>query len=502
MTKRIIITVVCAVLCIGLGVALVFLIPEESGTQSGGKIPYEEIVPTVAFADVSRIHIKNQKDEYTLINKDGGLVIEGAEHAPLNNYKLMYLLSNVCQTYKTYSADVSESELEKYGLGEGKHQAEFTVETLDGASYTIYIGDETLANDGYYVRVPGQNSVYVIGYSIEQDLLGTSEYLMDKNLIYPTDANFYFLVSDFVLQKGGEDFIKINFASADERSEFLAIGLHTLSYPEGYFASEHYTSILSKFTLLDAEGTTNFMVSEVYSYSADEAMLEEYGINPLSPAFMLSFSSPIMDNDGNPVAKIPNALLISEKMRDESGAYYYNVYSLLNGILGRVEAITLDFLEWGFDKWVSPYIFQANIMSVESISFDSKNGFYDFRLEGDANENLTVRETKSGYSPAIDNFRNLWRTMLALVHDGYCDLSDEELSGVLANGKNHLLTMKVKTRAGEVREYQFWQYTDQRVYYTVNGSGEFYIPITMVNKLIADVDRFMAGELIDPEARY
>ncbi len=502
MTKRIIITVICAVLCVGLGIALIFLLPEENVNTSGGKQTLEEIVPTVKFEDVKRIHIKNQKDEFTLINKDDTIVLEGAEYAPINNYKLMYLLSNVCQTYRTYSAKASADELEKYGLSEGAHQAEFTVETHSGSSYTIYIGDETLANDGYYVRVPDENSVYVIGYSIEKDLLGTSEYLIDKNLIYPTNANFYFLVDDFVLQKGGEDFVKINFASEDKRSEFLAIGLHTFTYPEGYFASEHYNSILSKFTLLDAEGTTHFMASEVYSYNADEALLKEYGIDVAAPAYVLSFSSPVMDKDGNPALKIPNTLLISEKMRDESGAYYYNAYSLFNGILGRVEAITLDFLEWDFEKWVSPYIFQANIMSVDTISFESASGYFEFKLEGEENEKLTVRETKSGYSPAIDNFRNLWRTMLALVHDGYADLDGEELAAVIANGRNNLLTMNVKLRSGDTREYKFYRYSDQRVYYTINGNGEFYIPVTMVNKLIADVDRFMAGEVIDPEARY
>ena len=60
----------------------------------------------------------------------------------------------------------------------------------------------------------------------------------------------------------------------------------------------------------------------------------------------------------------------------------------------------------------------------------------------------------------------------------------------------------VVTRSGIEQTYEFWQYTDQRVYYTINGEGEFYLPITMVNKVIADVERLMNGETIDPEARY
>ena len=502
MKKRIVLTVVLAVLCIGLVVLLGLLLPDENESTDTTKQTLDNMMPVIAFEDVASIYIKNQKDEYKLVNKDGSIVIEGSEYVTLNNYKIMYLLSNACQTYYTYSAEVTSEELEHYGLSEGEHQAEFSVETLSGEAYTVYIGDETLAKDGYYARVPDKEAVYVLGYNIEDDLLGTSEYLVNKNLIYPTDMNFYYLVDDFVLQKKNEDFIKINFVNSDERSELAAMGIQRLTYPEGYFASDYYNSILTKFTLLDSEGNTNFMVSEVYSYKADENVLREYGIDPEAPEFLLSFSSPIMDNDGNPVAKFPNVVLFSAKMRDESGAYYYNAYSLYSGVLGRVEQITVDFLEWGLDKWVSPYLFQVNIMDADSISFESANGKYTFKLSGEANEVLKVKETGSGYSPDIKNFRNLWQTLLAIVHDGYCDIGDEAIEAVMANEANKRLTMKVVTRKGTVREYEFWQYTDQRVYYTINGVGEFYVPITMVEKLIADVERFMTGELIDPEARY
>ena len=503
MKKRVILTAVLAIVCIGLVVLLGFLIPKDNGgTSNPSKQTLDNMMPVIAFNDVASIYIKNQNDEYKLVNKDGSIVIEGGEHVALNNYKIMYLLSNACQTYYTYSAEVTAEELERYGLSEGAHQAEFSVETLDGEVYTVYIGDETLANDGYYARVPDKDAVYVLGYDIEDDLLGTSEYLVNKNLIYPTDMNFYYLVDDFILQKKNEDFVKINFVNSDERSELAAMGIQRLTYPEGYFASDYYNSILTKFTLLDSEGNTNFMVSEVYSYKADENILLEYGIDINAPEYALSFSSPIMDKDGNPVAKFPNAVLFSAKMRDESGAYYYNAYSIYSGVLGRVEQITVDFLEWGLDQWVSPYLFQINIMNVDTITFESESGKYNFKLSGEANEVLKVKETGSGYSPDIKNFRNLWQTLLAIVHDGYCDIGDEAIAAVTANDANKRLNMKVVTRAGTVREYEFWQYTDQRVYYTINGVGEFYVPITMVDKVIADVERFMVGEIIDPEARH
>ena len=47
-------------------------------------------MPIIEFSNVKSLYIKNQNDEYKLINKDGTLVIEGSEYAPLNNYKIMY----------------------------------------------------------------------------------------------------------------------------------------------------------------------------------------------------------------------------------------------------------------------------------------------------------------------------------------------------------------------------------------------------------------------------
>ncbi|MBQ8837250.1 MAG: DUF4340 domain-containing protein [Clostridia bacterium] len=503
MKKRIVLTAVCAVLCVGLCVALGFLIAnQESTDDEGSGSNVLDRLNLISFSDVASIHIKNQHDEYKLVNSNDTLVIEGYEYAPLNNYKLMYLLSNACQTYYTYSAETTAEDMVKYGLADGENQAEFTVTTLDGEEFTVYIGDETLANDGYYVRTEGDEGVYVLGYDIEEDLLAPSEALINKNVVYGTETNTYYLVDNFELRKNGETFVAIDFVDANERSELAAMGIQRLTYPEGYFASDYYNSVLTKFSLLDSEGSTNFMLSEVLSYKVDEKILAQYGINIETPAYEMSFATPIMDSDGNIVAKFPNVVLFSEKQRDENGDYFYYAYSVYYGVLGRMEQITVDFLEWGLDKWVSPYLFQINIINVDTISFDSKNGYFEFKLEGEENADLTVKEVQSGYSPDIKNFRNLWQSLLAMSHDGYLGLSDEELATVTSNEKNRLLTMKAVTRSGTVQEYVFWQYTDQRVYYTINGEGEFYLPITMVNKIIADVDRFMAGEEIDPEARY
>ncbi len=503
--KRIISTVVCTALTVALCITLGVLLWYQSSTAviENNKNTLDEMLPIISFADVKRIDIKNQNGSYALVTTaDGDIVLESNVYAPLNLYKVQMLLSNVCQTYYTFSADVTEEDYEKYSLTEQNHQAEFKLLTKNGLSYTVYIGDETLANDGYYVRVPGKDAIYVLGYSIEKDLLGTSEYLIDFGLVYPTDMNRYFLVNNFTLRKGGEDFISINFVNADERDEFNSMGIHRLSYPNGYFASQLYTSVLTKFSATDTLGSNNFMATEIISYNVDEKALADYGINPNAPAYELSFGSPIMDENDTVVAFFPNYLCFSEKQRDENGDNFYYVYSASKGTLCRIEEITVDFLEWGLDKWVSPYIFQTNILNVDKISFESAKGTYTFKLTGDAERVNGVSEIGSGYDGGIENFRNLWKSMLMLTHDGYFDLGDAEKDFLVNSADNKMLTISMLTHAGRTREISFYRYTDRRVFYTIDGVGEFYLPITMVEKVIADVERFMSGETIDPEARF
>ncbi|MBQ4150527.1 MAG: DUF4340 domain-containing protein [Clostridia bacterium] len=500
-----IISAICVTLCVALGV-LVWLQTKDATVENDKTLV--EMLPVIEFKDVERIDVKNKLGEYSLVSATVGenstiMVIEGNETAPLDMYRTQMLLSNVCQTYYTFSADVTEADYEKYGLANGAHQAEFKVATKNGVSYTVYIGDETLANDGYYVRVPDKDAIFVLGYSIEKDLLGTSEYLIDKSLIYPTDMNRYFLVNSFMLSKNGEPFVAVEFLDTENRDEFNIMGIHRFLYPKGYFGSGLYTGILTKFSATDAvTGASNFMATEVYSYDVDLNTLAKYGINPYKAPYQLSFGTPIMANDDTVANYIPNLLYFSEKQTDEDGAEFYYVYSASKGILGRIEQITVDFFEWGLDKWVSSNLFQVNIMAVDRISFESEKGKYDFKLSGATNDVLTVTELGSGYSPEIGNFRNLWQSMFVMTHDGYADLTDAEKEYLVNSEENKLLTIDILTRNGNTRKLEFYLYTDRRVFYTVNGVGEFYLPVSIVEKVIADVERFMDGEIIDPEAGF
>lgn len=468
-----------------------------------------QMFPQVTSADIRSLYVNNEHGEFTIVRRNGMLIIDGYENVSLDYEKLIQMVVNAGFTLSEFRSEVTEADFEKYGLGEGQHKAYFTLTTTKNEVYTVYIGDRTLAGDGYYVRYPGRNVIYVLDNTIQNDLLNTKEYLVSKSIVFPTSVNGYLLIPELTIGRNGEKYVSVRFLNSDERSELAASSFHMLSFPEkysDYYADLSYTSILRVLTTLT--------VDEVVSIDCSDEKLLEYGINPEAPAYVLTYDSPILDENGNPATFAPNLLLISEKQKDENGGWFYYTYSMgyvwdnafqnyhTQEIIGKIEATKLDFLEWNVEKFASTYVFSVNINDVSSISFKAKDTDVNFVLSGDTNEELEVVETKSGYTPEIDNFRQLWKILLSTTHDGVCTLTDEEKENLLANEHTLILETTVKTKAGNERVYKFYQYSERRVYYTVNGVGLFYVPRTMIDKTISDIGRLMKGEAIESDARF
>ncbi len=506
MRNRLIFTCVLLVLCIVLGVVYAVVIlpepenPDETAATTAELLPGEvegtmgriQMFDYVKSEDVDSLYIKNENGEYRIVRKDKSLVIDGYEHLLLDQEKLIQMIVNAGYTLSTFSSSIDAADYSKYGLGDGNYKAYFVLRTTAGKRYTVYIGDRALDGKGYYARFEGRDAIYILDSTIERDLLGSVEYLVRPLLAYPSQMNTYYLVQNFTLLRGEELFLAANYLNPDKRSELAAMSVHQLSHPGDYYAGEYYDDVLTLFC--DFKGT------ETVAIDLDEETLASYGL--LTPAYSLYFESAVLDENDNVSGTVPNMLSFSERQQDESGAYFYYVASATFGIIARMEEIMLDFLTWDLDKWVSSNIFQVNIMNVSSLQFRTADLTVTFDLAGKDNDSLTVTERETGHKPEVKNFRQLWKVLLSITQDGSIDLPDTEISALTADESNCLLTLTVTTRSGNVRTYEFYPYTDRRVFYTVNGEGEFYLSNTLLYKAIEDAKRVMRDETVDPDSRY
>ncbi len=506
MRNRLTLTCIILALCIVFAIVYALVImPEPKAPDSaeetttllagevegyGGRV---QMFEHIEIKDVASVYVHNSHGEYKIVNEgDSNLVIEGYEHILLDGEKLTQMILNAGYTLSTFNANVNEEDFAKYGLAKGESDAYFVLTSTAGKRYTVYIGDKTLAGDGYYARYEGRNAIYVLDDSIERDLLAGVENLVNPLLTYPSTIDSYYLVRNFVLTHGNEIFIKADYLNPDMRDELAATSVHQLSVPGDYPAGENYDDVLAIFC--------SFTGSEVLSIDISEESLAKYGL--AEPAYQLYFDNTLLDGEGNPASLVSNLVAFSEKQRDEDGSYFYYAVSYLFGIIARVEAINLDFLSWELDKWVSSSIFQVNIMNVSSLKLLGKDVDAEFVLSGDTNDALSVTDMVSGVTPEMSNFRSFWRVLLSVTHDGAVSISETEISDLVNDESNLLLEMTVTTRAGRERVYRFYPYTDRRVYYTVNGSGEFYLSNTLLYKAISDANRVINGETVDADSRY
>jgi hypothetical protein len=98
-------------------------------------------------------------------------------------------------------------------------------------------------------------------------------------------------------------------------------------------------------------------------------------------------------------------------------------------------------------------------------------------------------------------FRRFYQTLLvASLEDRYA-MSEQDEQALIEDESSWMLTMTVKDTEGNVKVYSFYRLTSRKAYITVNGEGGFYVLSGRVEKILADAERFFAGDNIDPNAK-
>lgn len=504
MKKQLTVLIICGVLCLAalVGYILLQTLPQSDGAGettaaelvagevvgAGGRI---QMFPQVKKDNVESLFVHNASGDYKIVRKDKALLIEGHEQILLDAEKLTGMIVNAGYTLSTYNAKVDAEDFDKYGLSAEDAAAYFVLTTTDGKRYTVYIGDRIPSGGGYYARYEGRNAVYVLDTTIKDDLLAPVTALVRPLLAYPSQMNSYYLMHTFILSKGDDIVLAAEYLDPDARSDLAAMSVHRITAPAAYYAGDGYNNVLTLFC--------NFSGSSVCAIDLDDETLARFGLD--NPAYTLYAVNTAVDDKGNPTSLVENLLTFSEKQTDEDGSGFYYAASAGFGIIARVEEITLDFLSWNLEKWLSANVFQINIANVASLAVRAEGIDEVFALSGDDNASLSVKATVAGVAPEMKNFRQFWKTMLSITLEGAVDFSEEEITALTAQD-NCMLTLTATTRAGIVQEFKFYPYSDRRVFYTINGKGGFYVNRAMVDKVIADCTRVLSGEPIDADIRY
>jgi len=443
------------------------------------------IFPQVERSSIQSVEVHNEFGSYTFYrDASDNFQLKGFEGMAYDQelFSSFVVSSGYPLAMMKITDNATPEQMAEYGLD--NPQAYWILTTTTGQVHRVNVGDILVTEGGYYCAYDGRDTVYILSTTLADTILQPVENMITPLLTAGMQQNDYFYAENFMLFKGEDLFIRLTNKEDAEKSNPDAIVEPKMTYPSGYEPNTNlYYEILYNFMALTGDKTIKI--------GTDNDILEQYGL--LNPAYTIAYD----------FQDYSFYLFVSEQQPDGS---YYAVSNLYNfQLIAQVNGSLLSFVEYGLFPWISDYPFQTYITNVDTLRVKSGDGTTDvtFKLthgtneEGNATLELdsTTADGRTGHitNEYIFNFRQFYKTLLAVQLQEYTPLTEEEKTALTANDDKLLLTFSYTTLSGETVEFRFYQYSTRRAFVTINGVGEFYTYVDMMEKIISDAEKVLVG---------
>ena len=480
---------------------------------------------------IKSIEVHNQHGTYTFERGTGNLFkIKGFDCVPSEN-AFVYLSSACGYTVSSVRLDSPKLlddgsvDYAEYGLAEEKrvrieHDEDgneieveydytpswYVVTTMSGDVYKVYIGDATVTGDGYYAKLEGRDRIYVLGDAdsrYSNYVLQPVEKFATPMIVYPTEQNTYFEVSDFIIydnidhdgiladieemygsesdgsngeltdeELGSVELTKEDFDIYNQILQNNSRMICNLSYEntiirEGtLFAYTPYKSHMAGVDGYRINATTVDNVlyalyatefTEVVKLHPDRADLEKYGL--FEAPYQIMFYYNTVDEDGNPAPTV-NWVEISEKTPE--GVFY--AYSPIYDMIVGVSESSFGFLEYDELAWYETNYIHMDIAHVEEIAIESSKISVNFKIDDSVSKYMSYSQ-KTGKS-----FIEGEKTYNVAKKNGkYTLLSDDATVSVVYQGD--FLVTPAQYTPGEDSEQGYMFYEAKQV--DTNNDGTY-----------------------------
>jgi hypothetical protein len=307
------------------------------------------------------------------------------------------------------------------------------------------------------------------------------------------NINDVMFIDNFRFFRGQDLLVEIYNADIPEGSNKLVDP--QMRYPAPYAVSDNYNHIRQTLVLnllgervVYAFGVDTFNLEDDEFDEYFDEIFERFGFVDYSVKITFDFE------DGE------YFILFSEM--NEDGNYY--VFSHDFNTIVEISPEEVPFVEWDLLRFIDRAIFMENIDDVEMITVKSP-GAEDvvFTLEGSGQELQITAERGGGGSGTggtsrvledVRNFRQFYIAMLSMDMWEY----EEDTS----SGGEPMCELIINMRNGEVYDFKFYfvPTNTRRCFFTLNGSGQFYVMRDRVLKLINDTAIVFYDEPVDGNA--
>lgn len=482
------------------------------------------IYPRIQVSDIKTIRVSNEYGSFTFDrDKNGTVGIKDYEDTAYDQELFAYLQS-VCGN-TTVMQKISTQALEQYGFEEyglDEPRATITVTTSSGKKYVLHVGKEIVSGNGYYVRLVGRDTVYIFNTYIGKTALVPIETYVSPVLAYPVTSTNYMFIHNFVVNRhtyseDGTPTLTHDIAltywemSERENTEFKTQAYQMMDPDLMAYtpSSDAVYSVMNPFITMDYVTVKKLGVT-------DEA-LKQYGLD--NPAKSLYYEFETTDADGNPYY-LKNYIYVSAL--NENGTYYATAtvygssdktnYKRLSAYDQIVEAdrAVFPFMEWTTIDWVQKDYFQMDITVCDELEFVTPDYHVTFDIvpydnSGDGKaDDVEVYLVQDGDDKKLEvnNFKTLYLNLLGGKLFATADISEEEMESIIADESRLLLTWTVRTTTGSERTYSYYWLAESKTLLTVNGTGEFYVLTSAVEKTIEDAINVANGIKITAVSPY
>ncbi len=182
---------------------------------------------------------------------------------------------------------------------------------------------------------------------------------------------------------------------------------------------------------------------------------------------------------------------------NEDGKYYaYSVFSgdvegehlsATSDVICEISTETAPFLKWDMTEYLDHSLFSIYLDDITELTVTSKGVAHTFVLGTDENDSV-VSVLYNGKNHDLMSFKYFYQTLLSIyMQDKYIPEEGEE-------GEEYF-RIKINTETNSP-EIVFYRISASRCYFTVDGSGGYYVLVEDVNNAIEDLETYISGGIV------
>ncbi|HPU63494.1 MAG TPA: DUF4340 domain-containing protein [Mobilitalea sp.] len=419
---------------------------------------------------IDTIHYKNENADMTFIKENDTWVYVDDKERPIRQNYIQNMINLIDEIKADRIVTENPDDLGQYGLT--NPFASIKATQSDGKSIYLLIGNEVTGGSGYYAKLEGNDTVFILP-TIYATNLSYSDVNMTQVENGPTitSNNIYHIE---VTKKDGEDFELLY----DPDSEYHVAGTPLLSWAILKPYEEPYAADSSKVSEL-LDDFSNFYFLSCVDYKASD--FSEYGLDePLATIFVEYYEEreeelekPEKDPDtGEEITKKTVREEKSFKLhvgkKDDKGNYYVRKDGD-NAVYTMTPSYVDAMLEIDVFNLMSSFVSIHNIENIDRIDIDISGKPYTMEIkrevttDEEGNEETVATYYYNGKEAEEDVFKDVYQVMIGAKYD--TQLKEE----VSVEGLQPVLTMTYRYKdTGETYTSKYYPY-DESFYLVDTG---------------------------------